>query len=295
PEEINGLHVLVDPVMAERGLRQMLSRTGNQTAKLISETAALLRNLARILKAPDEVRDRLADLAARLATKPQTGMTRKNRDRLRALQDEKNQHRLLLLPQRIFARPIPRTSRFSALLAREDALAVAILLVCPIRIKNLAGLHLERNLQRPGDGHVYLVLEDEETKNERPVEFELPRDVVRMIDTHLATWCPELCPSATPWLFPRRDGDAPVSANALSTRLSKRINKETGLEMNAHLFRHFAVMTWLDANPGSYEVARRLLGHSAVSHTIDMYSGLEARSATRAFAELIAHKKGCRR
>ncbi|MFC3614542.1 tyrosine recombinase XerC [Lutimaribacter marinistellae] len=295
PDEIDGLHVLVDPVMAERGLRQMLSRTGNQTTKLIGETAALLRNLARILKASDEVRDRLTDLAARLATKPQTGMTRKNRDRLRALQDENNQQRLLLLPQRVFARQIPRSSRYSALLAREDALAVAILLFCPIRIKNLAGLHLERNLQRPGDGHVYLVLEDEETKNERPVEFDLPRDVIRMIDTHLTTRCPELCPSATPWLFPRRDGDGPVSANALSARLSRRIRKETGLEMNAHLFRHFAVMTWLDANPGGYEVARRLLGHSAISHTINMYSGLEARSATRAFADLIADKKGGRR
>ncbi|GGH41658.1 Phage integrase family protein [Cribrihabitans marinus] len=294
PEGINGLHVLVDPVMAERGLRQMLSRTGNQTTKLISETAALLRNLALILKAPDDVRDRLADLAARVATKPQTGMTRKNRDRLRALQDEKDQQRLLLLPQRIFAQPIPKSSRFSALLAREDALAVAILLICPIRIKNLAGLHLERNLQRPGDGHVYLVLEDEETKNERPVEFELPHDIVRMIDAHLKVRCPELCPPATPWLFPRRGGDGPVSSGGLSSRLFKRILKETGLEMNAHLFRHFAVMNWLDANPGGYEVARRLLGHSAVSHTINMYSGLEARSATRAFADLIEHKKGRR-
>lgn len=62
--------------------------------------------------------------------------------------------------------------------------------------------------------------------------------------------------------------------------------------MNAHLFRHFAVMNWLDANPGAYEGARRLLGHSEVSSTIKMYSGLEVRAATKTFADLIEAKKG---
>ncbi len=161
-------------------------------------------------------------------------------------------------------------------------------------MKNLADIHLERHLHRPGDGRAYLVLEDGETKNERPVEFEIPRDVLRMIDVYLKSRCPELCPAGTPWLFPRRDGQHSVDSGVLSTRVSKRIRKETGLEMNAHLFRHFAVMNWLDANPGGYEVARRLLGHSEVSHTINMYSGLEARSATRAFADLIDAKKGRR-
>ena len=35
-------------------------------------------------------------------------------------------------------------------------------------------------------------------------------------------------------------------------------------------------------NPGGYEVARRLLGHSELSHTINMYSGMETRTAWRA-------------
>lgn len=258
--EIGGLDVLIDPVMAELGLRQMLTRTNNQTTKMISEIAALLRNLARILHAPDDTRDALAGLAARLAVKPQNGMTPKNRSRLRVLQDDRHQQRLLLLPERIFARPRGTSKPYGWALAREDALAIAILLVCPVRVKNLAGIHLERHLHRPGDEHVYLVLEDDETKNERPVEFEIPRDVVRMIDMHLKSRCPELCLAGTPWLFPRRKGCGPIDPNALSARISKRIRKETGLEMNAHLFRHFAVMNWLDANPGGYEVARGCLG-----------------------------------
>ncbi|WP_209834799.1 site-specific integrase [Ruegeria sp. HKCCE3926] len=288
------MDILINPMMAERGLRQMLSRTNNQTTKMISEIAALLRNLARILNASDDTRDALSGLAARLAVKPQNGMTQKNRSRLRVLQEDRHQQRLLLLPERVFARPRGTSKPYGWALAREDALAIAILLVCPVRVKNLADIHLERHLHRPGDGRAYLVLEGGETKNERPVEFEIPRDVLRMIDAHLKTRCPELCPAGTPWLFPRRKRCDPIDPNALSARISKRIRKETGLEMNAHLFRHFAVMNWLDANPGGYEVARRLLGHSEVNHTINMYSGLEARSATRAFADLVDAKKGRR-
>ncbi|MBI6630366.1 site-specific integrase [Pontibaca salina] len=294
-DAITEIAVLLAPANAERGLRQMLTRTENKSTKLIGETAALLRNLGRITGQPEEVQKKLADLAARLAPAPQRGMTRKNRDRLRILQNEESLQRLLHLPDRLFAHPpAGKTNTFTKALAREDAVAIAILLVCPIRIKNLAGIHLELHLQRPGDGRAFLVLSEDDLKNERPLEFELPIELIRMIDRHLASRSPELCPAGTAWLFPRRDGAGSVSPGQLSARISKRVRKETGFEINAHLFRHFAVMTWLDANPGSYEVARRLLGHSEVSHTINMYSGLEVKSATRIFADLIETKKGRR-
>ena len=112
-----------------------------------------------------------------------------------------------------------------------------------------------------------------------------------MIDRHLVSRTPLLCPSGTPWLFPRRDGHGPVDPSQLSSRLSKRIRSETGLVMNSHLFRHLAAMVWLDANPGAYEAARRLLGHSEISRTLDLYSGLEVRTATQAFARLVSEKK----
>lgn len=154
---------------------------------------------------------------------------------------------------------------------------------------------MEQHIQRPGDGRAYLVLIEDDLKTDRPIEFELPSEVIRMIDRHLATRCPHMCPSGTPWLFPTRDGAGPVLSGQLAGRIKQRIRKVTGLEVNAHLFRHIAVMNWLDANPGGYEVARRLLGHSDISHTINLYSGMEVKSATRAFADLMATKKGRRK
>ena len=46
-------------------------------------------------------------------------------------------------------------------------------------------------------------------------------------------------------------------------------------------------MIYLDANPGGYEVARQMLGHSSVSRTISVYSGLETIKATQAFSAVV--------
>lgn len=180
-------------------------------------------------------------------------------------------------------------------LAHEDAIAIAILPVCPLRIQNLSSIHLERNLQRPGDRRAFLVFEDGETKTTRPIQFELPADILRSIDRHFKGRSPRMCPPGTPWLFPLRDGKGPVDPGQLSQRLAKRIRKETGLEVNAHLFRHFDIMLWLDACPGTYEAARHLLGDSTLSHTINMYSGLESTSAIKAFSEVVTAKRGRKR
>ena len=80
--------------------------------------------------------------------------------------------------------------------------------------------------------------------------------------------------------------------NGLSERIKKRVLHEIGVKMNAHLFRHLAVMIYLDANPGGYEVARQMLGHSSVSRTISVYSGLETISATQAFAAVVNDLRG---
>lgn len=291
PERLGSVAALCDPALAERGLRIMVARRGNRSSRLIAETAGLLRNLSRKLALDDATREGCASLAWRLALPAQKGMTTRNRDRLRVLQDDRMLTRLLDLPGRLSQQAMSRNTPHAVALAREDGLAIGLLLACPIRVGNLSALQLDRHLQRPGDGRMFLVLAEDEVKNARPVEFEIPGDLVRMIDRHLARRAPTLCPPDTPWLFPRRDGTGPVHPNRLSARLQKRIRDETGLVMNAHLFRHMAAMIWLDAHPGAYEAARRLLGHSDASHTINLYSGLEAGRAVAAYAKVLDGKR----
>lgn len=289
--EVSSVAAICAPDLAERGLRAMVARRGGAKSVVIDGMAGILLSCARRLGMDEKTLAALTGLAKRVAIPSQRGMTRKNRERLRVLRDDATLRRLLQLPDRLWALGDKLTPSKAAL-AREDALAIAILSVCPLRIKNIAGIRLDVHLHRPGDGRVFLVFGEDEIKNDRPVEFELPPGLCRMLDKHLALRSPLLCPAGTPWLFPRRSGTDGVDPCTLSTRLKERIFKETGIVMNAHLFRHLAAMLYLEANPGAYEAVRRLLGHSSVSKTISLYTGLETRSVFEAFGQVLTDKKG---
>jgi integrase len=248
----------------------------------------MLKTLAKH-HAPCSDADRvaIANLSRRLATAPAMGLTAKNRERLRPFEDPAVRRQLAILPARLTAR-VDGVRGLKAALVREDAMAIAILLHCPIRRRNLVNLHLERNLRSLRDGRVFLVYEASEVKNRRPIEFELLPSVVAMLKAHVATRSPLLCPPGTPWLFPRRDGAQPMDPSGLSNRISSCIRKETGLWVHAHLLRHLAAKIWLDERPGQYEALRRPLGHAELSSTLNAYAGFEAGTATREFARLIA-------
>jgi integrase len=295
PHTLLDLTAMTEPGVVERTLRYMLFANGQKSSPSISQTTRLLGRIATWLNVSEDNHRQLVKLAKKVSVPHYTSMTPKNRSRLRALQNDTNLFRLLDLPDRLFTAKTIKTKGHPRALAREDALAIAILQYCPIRAQNLSHIHLEQNIQRPGDGRAYLVFEDDEVRNSRPLEFEIPRDVVKMMDAHLQTRCPMLCPPGTPWLFPKRDGSRAINATELAARISKRILKETGLEVNAHLFRHLAVMLHLDSNPGAYEAATRLLGHSHTGRTIRVYSGMETRSATKAFSDLVTAKKSGKR
>ncbi|MES2844238.1 MAG: tyrosine-type recombinase/integrase [Pseudomonadota bacterium] len=285
---LTSMAALVSPDVVECGLRWMLARKDGKTAPDIDSMAAMLLTIAKqYVDMPEGDIAKLEHLSKRLAMPRQKGMTKKNRDRLRPLDDKDTRQKFLLLPQRLFAKAEAAGLTPKSMLQREDALALAILQICPIRRKNLVEIHLDRNLQRPGNGRVYLIFEEEEVKNCRQIEFQLPDDVVRMIDHYVAVRSPLICPAGSPWLFPRRDGNAPMDPAQMSTKISNRIKRELGLDFNAHLHRHLAASIWLDDRPGSYEAIRRILGHSSTSTTLSAYAGFEAGTAARLFSEVI--------
>lgn len=288
PETITNLSVLVAIPNARRGLTWLLERNGGVSKAGIAELAVMLAQLARShVRPPKEAQDELDQLARRLAVPRSPGLTPKNRERLRPLQDKATVRELVCLPERLAEKASRDSNLRRAALDMEMAVAIAILLTAPIRRKNLAELHLEHNLRRMRHGRACLVYEAAEVKNRRPLEIELPKSTIALIDRHLRDHRPHLVSPGSPFLFPRRDGQAPIEPSNLSRRISQVIRRELGLEMHLHLFRHFAALLWLQANPGGYEVARRLLGHAELSSTLNAYAGFEAGTATRLFAELV--------
>lgn len=148
---ITSLAYLVDLRHVEQGLRFLLKRNGGKPMSSAADLATLLGKVAKYwVRAPaDSIA--LINRYARRVRPSAHGLSVKNRMRLAPLRAERNLVRLFLLPDKI-RKEIEKKSR----IARDDALlmqfavALMILTYAPIRIDNLAGLHVEKNLRWSG-------------------------------------------------------------------------------------------------------------------------------------------------
>ena len=96
------------------------------------------------------------------------------------------------------------------------------------------------------------------------------------IALYIQRYRPVLLEGPTDHLFPGKCNGAKQRAH-LAKQISDTIRKRTGLIVNAHLFRHIAAMSYLDANPGAYGVVRLLQGDSTL---VESFTGPVERIVT---------------
>ncbi len=289
-EQIESLAQIVETEAAKTALRFYLDRSGNKKTAQIHGLAVLIKTIAKHWVKVDQAHLKaLTDICGK--TDPCiTGMTDKNRARLRQFDDPKNVMLLLEFPSRVFEQ-IKRTDkgRRQDSIRVQIALAVELLLMAPMRAENLVTLNIKRHIQRSRTGKagvVHLVIPGDEVKNGEPLEFTLPPETVQLLDWYLRDYHPRLAGSDCPWLFPGMDGK-PKTRELFGDQLSKYVYKATGLRVNLHLFRHIDIKLYLDRNPGGYEVCRRILGHRSVDTTTRFYAGMETAAASRHYDEQI--------
>jgi len=91
------------------------------------------------------------------------------------------------------------------------ALAVHMLIVTTLRIKNLTSLETERHFVRTRlgpDAVVHLVIPEDEIKNGEPYERALPNRTIELMEEYLERYRPRVCEPSSPWLFPNDQGSA---------------------------------------------------------------------------------------
>ena len=276
---------------AKTTLRYHLDRADNQTTAQIQDLSVLIKTLAKHwVRVDEEHLKALKDLCSKV--KPRfNGMTAKNRDRLRQFDDPKNIRLLLDFPTREIERAVKADKgRRSDAVRVQVALSVGLLLMMPVRAANLVGLHLGRHIQRTRSGKngvVHIVIPGHEVKNGENLEFELPCEIVRILDLYLRDFRPRLITDENRWLFPGRNLSSHKAIMTMGEQIRARVFKVTGLHVNLHLFRHICTKLYLDCMPGNYEVVRRLLGHRSSETTIRFYAGMESKSASRHYDEVI--------
>ena len=112
-------------------------------------------------------------------------MTEKNRATLRQFDDVDRIKALLDLPDRLYARlPCGQGPGLRQAVELQIALAVALLIAAPVRVRNLASIHLQRNIVRTGNAtHLYFA--GEEVKNGVELEFPLPDHVSALMECYV--------------------------------------------------------------------------------------------------------------
>jgi integrase len=261
PATLTYLADLVEIETFKTGLRFFLDREDGKPTTAIADLASSLKAIARhhAHVEPHHL-DQMGSIIRRLAS-GRHGLTELNQKLIRQFDDRRNIEALLTLPAKLMREAARgRNPKRAAVLAGLGA-AIEILLMAPMRRRNLANLDLERNLVRPGQSRaLHIVVSASEVKNEEALEYPLPPESGDLIERYIREFRPRLTSSANTALFPGA-GDGPKNQTCLGKQISKTILDRTGLQVHPHLFRHIAAKLFLDSNPGDYETVRRVLAH----------------------------------
>lgn len=287
PAEITSIATLAALPNAKRILHFMMQR--NPDGKSSAGVAQLAIFIAKVAKHWVKVdtthHDKLKRLASRVAVSV-SGMTAKNRDRLRVFDDPEMVAAFVCLPDTI-QKAVEKDRRAPKLKAHlaQMAAAIAIQIVIPLRRTNLAAIDINRHLVANRNG-VYLVIPEAETKNREPINFQIPGFALEVVKWYIRDYRPYLVAGGSSALFPGRGG-ALKSPHTLGLQLKDTIKQFLGIDFNIHLFRHAAGKIFLDINPGNYEVLRQLLRHKSINTTTSAYSGAETRQAGLLYANIV--------
>lgn len=214
------------------------------------------------------------------------GLTVKNQQLLREFSNAETLARLLLLPERL-DHWAARATPIRGAQAMVFAVAIAILLVAPMRISNLAGLHLTRHLSRPGGPRSLFLVElpPEEVKNEVRLLYELSQRVTKVVDRFVRDFRPILAKPENSYLFPV--GSRHKDSKAFSREIRGVIAHWVGIDMTPHQFRHLAGLLTLRKTPGSFAALAQLLGHKRIDTVIRYYAEIDTLAAGREFDAIV--------
>jgi len=285
-EDITSLSQIVEVGATKSMLRYFLDRAGGNTTSQVHSLAILVKTIAKHWVGVDGAHLKALEKLCKRVDPGMTGMTEKNRDRLRQFDDLRNVGLLLNFPkgQVDMIEAQDRGLRNEAVTV-QIALAVELLFMAPIRAENLVMINLDKNIQRSRSGNqgvVHLIIPGGEVKNEVDLEFILPEETVVLLDLYLEKYHPRLVTGPCPWLFPGKENKA-KTRECFGDQVSKHVFKAIGLRVNLHLFRHIAAKFYLDNHPGGYEVVRRILAHKSMETTTRFYAGMETASASKHF------------
>jgi len=202
---------------------------------------------------------------------------------LRQFDDPQVLQRLRALPAKLWSKARREEKpNFRTLATAQAALALEILIYLPIRLQNLISLTFKIHLfLKSGPGSIStLEIPASEVKNKRPIEFDVPPHIVRMLVEYRDQIAPKILGHKPAHVFVNADGSLKTS-QTLAWLIRRLSRKQAGIELSPHKFRHLAAKVVLDDSPGAFELVKQLLGHENLKTTANFYAGIDTRRAAR--------------
>ena len=170
----------------------------------------------------------------------------------------------------------------------RNGLMIALLAVCPIRLKNFAALEIGRTF-REIEGSWWIVLPANETKSRRADERRVPDFLNPYIELYLSDARPALTrPNApTNGLWLSAVSGRPMIKKAVGTLVSKITFEALGVDVSPHLFRTAAASTAATYGGSQPHLARALLNHTDPRITEEHYNRATSMSAAETYAEIV--------
>jgi integrase len=291
PSAIQSLRDVVTPEPFSTIMNEHFERLGaeDQWAPSAKTTAVILNRVARICgSVTNQELDALTVLKSRVIPR-RPGLSARSRDRTAQFQDPALFAAFTRLPQKLFKEAdrlheAGLHDRAGRLHAR--ALQLAILLVHPLRRKNLSELNVERHFKRDKAGVITrFMIPGTETKNGRPIEGLIPAALTERLDLHIRVHRPVFeNASASSYLWPGGNYGhvAPVT---IARSIKHLVEAELGVDFNVHLIRHIAATLLLEDDPRNMPLAQQLLGHTEIKAIERAYGHARASAAQKLWGE----------
>jgi integrase len=172
--------------------------------------------------------------------------------------------------------------------AVRNGLMIALLAVCPIRLKNFAALEIGRTFKEV-HGRWWIALPGISTKCRRPDERPVPAWLNRHINVYLNQSRPVLlgCRPPTNALWISSTTGRPMTTKNIGTLISKITFETLGVDVSPHLFRTAAASTAAAYGGNTPHLASALLNHTDPRVTEEHYNRASSVSASKIYAEII--------
>ena len=180
--------------------------------------------------------------------------------------------------------------RLQAARQYRDGLIIALLIARPLRRGSFAALEIGTHVLKTASGYV-IELRGEDTKNGKPIDFQLPAALASYMDRYLTEFRPRFPRhAATEALWLSSKGGRLVD-EAIHAIVCRRTKPAFGIAIHPHLFRDIAATAIARANPDALGLARDLLTHTNVETTANFYTQAKTSEASRRYAEIIESRR----